>query len=99
METKGLSVYLLKSNKLDMYVLAASYDDAISAGRELMITTRFSCQGLLFNMYIEKADDYGVIWRVGVYDLFRYLQSQHGDCEKIDMSKGYFVLSELYKEQ
>lgn len=99
METKGLSVYFLKSDEVDMYVLAASYDDAISAGRDLMETTKFSCIGLLFNMNIEKVDDYGVIWRVSVYDLFRCLQKQHGDCEKIDMSKGYFVLSELYKAQ
>ena len=98
METKGLSVCSLKSDEVHMYVLTASYDAAISAGREL-IGAKFSCEELASYMLIEKVDDYGVIWRVGVYDLFRYLQSQHGDCEKIDMSKGYFVLSELYKEQ
>ena len=98
METKGLSVYFLESDEVDMYVLAASYYDAAnSVDIELMGTIKFSCEELAPNMYVEKVDDYGVMWRVLVDDLLRDLQTQHGDCEKIDMSKGYFVLSELYK--
>ena len=100
METKGLSVYFLESDEVDMYVLAASYYDAAnSVDMELMGTIKFSCEELAHNMYVEKVDDYGVMWRVLVDDLLRDLQTQHGDFEKIDMSKGYFVLSELHKEQ
>lgn len=98
METKDLSVCSLKSDNVHMYVLTESYDAAISAGREL-IGAKFSCEELASYMHIEKADDYGIIWCVRVDDLLIDLQSQHGDCEKIDMSNGYFVLSELYKEQ
>lgn len=96
METKDLSVCSLKSDKAHMYVLTASYDAAISAGREL-IGAEFSCEELASYMFVEKVDDYGVMWRVLVDDLLRDLQTQHGVCEKIDMSNGYFVLSELYK--
>ena len=100
MNTNGLSVYFLESDEVDMYVLAASYYDAAnSVDMELMGTIKFSCEELAHNMYVEKVDDYGVMWRVLVDDLLRDLQTQHGDFEKIDMSKGYFVLSELHKEQ
>ena len=94
MDTNGLSVYFLESDEVDMYVLAASYYDAAnSVDMELMGTTKFSCEELAPNMYVEKIDDYGVTWRVLVDDLLRDLQSQHGDFEKIDMSEGYFVIS------
>ena len=99
METKGLSVYFLESDEVDMYVLATSFETAQLACEEEEIKDVYSCEELAPNMYVEKVDDYGVMWRVLVDDLLRDLQTQHGDCEKIDMSKGYFVLSELYKEQ
>ena len=100
MNTNGLSVYFLGSDEVHLYVLANSYDDALLAGDELIGTRdMFDCKELAYKDKVKMVDNYGIEWSVSANYLLICLQFQHGDCEKIDMSKGYFVISELYTEQ
>ena len=100
MDTYGLSVYFIGSDKAHLYVLANSYDDALLAGMELIGTRdMFNCEELAYKDKVKMVDNYGIEWSISANYLLICLQFQHGDFEKIDMSKGYFVISELYTEQ
>ena len=50
METKGLSVYFLESDEVDMYVLATSFETAQLACEEEEIKDVYSCEELAPNM-------------------------------------------------